>query len=279
VVVAKASRSEPADSRDPLRRRSSTRYQLAAAVIAFAIAGAACAQDSGQTQTKAQTQTTKPKETHQKNRNFGSLARIIYGYSPDGESYAGFGVFQLLPERFFVSFSTEFLSGQRSGNALGLKHNDTNITAGRSLGSNGWLAALSPVIRYQHSSGAKDELAAGMQWEISRTPGVDQHLLPIPWKMFIQGFVEQDRNNLGNVNFYNWEEFRFLRGRLNVRLTNSYYIVPRGGDAYQTTQDVIVPLGSGFEALVGHFYQNKPIDAARSTGSQVIFRLRYSINL
>ncbi len=270
--MAKASPFETVDLRGPVRCRSSTRYRLAAAaVIALAIAGVARAQDAGQT--------SKPKDTRQRNRNFGSLARIIYGYSPDGESYAGFGVFQLLPERFFVSFSTEFLSGQRSGNALGLKHNDTNITAGRSLGNDGWLGALSPVIRYQHSSEARDELAAGMQWEISRTPGVDQHLLPIPWKMFLQGFVEPDRNNLGTVNFYNWEEFRFLRGRLNVRLTNSYYIVPRGGDAYQTTQDVIVPLGSGFEALVGHFYQNKPIDAARSTGSQVIFRLRYSINL
>ena len=272
VVVARASQFEAVDRRGPVGRRRAARYELAvAAVIALSIAAAACAQDTSQT--------TKPKDTRQRNRNFGSLARIIYGYSPDGESYAGFGVFQLLPERFFVSFSTEFLAGQRSGNALGLKHNDTNITAGRSLGSTGWLGALSPVIRYQHSSGAKDELAAGMQWEISRTPGVDQHILPIPWKMFIQGFVEQDRNNLGNVNFYNWEEFRFLRGRLNVRLTNSYYIVPRGGDAYQTTQDVIVPLGAGFEALVGHFYQNKPIDAARSTGSQVIFRLRYSVNL
>ncbi len=175
VVVAKASPFERADVPSASRRRNSTLRWTVAGLIALSSAGVGRAQDAGHAATTTATPATtttnsnKPKDTRQRNRGFGSLARIIYGYSPDGESFAGFGVFQLLPERFFVSLSTEFLTGQRSGTAFAFKHNDTTLTGGRALGTTGWLGALSPVARYQHSSDAADEVAAGMQWEISRT--------------------------------------------------------------------------------------------------------------
>jgi len=218
---------------------------------------------------------TPAKEAHLKPAGrYGTVTRINYRYAVNGESGIALGHFHLFPNSMLIAATVEFFTRKRSGEPFEFSTFAAEVNLGRPFApSTPWGKTFGWVARFQSTPGAYFVVSGGLQWDISRTPGLT---LPLQWKSFIQ-VLAKSRDDAGTVDIFNWYEFVLIDKRLILRGTNAWFLIPGGKDAVRLTQDLVFPVHNRFDLYLRHFFQNNDsIDQTRSDGSQFAVGLRYT---
>ncbi|HEY6556366.1 MAG TPA: hypothetical protein VI072_03800 [Polyangiaceae bacterium] len=203
----------------------------------------------------------------QASKHFSSVVRLHAGYGIASESWLTLGTLALLPARFFIAAAGMLGAQDGEANSVELDRRAFSATLGYGLAQEGWLSSLAGVVRYQVATDMPSNIGGGIQWEISRLPGLSSNKARFPWKTFVQIFCKNDVG-AGNVDAYQWLEVHVIKERLQTRFTNALYLIPGAMDGYRGTQDVIVTVWGPVDVFGQHHYQNVPIDTTRSTGSR-----------
>ncbi len=205
---------------------------------------------------------------------YGTVTRLNYRYAVNGESGIALGHFHLFPNSTLIAATVEFFTRKRSREPFEFSTFAAEVNLGRPfVPSTQWGNTFGWVARFQSTPGAYLVVSGGLQWDISRTPGLT---LPLQWKSFIQ-VLAKNRDDAGTVDIFNWYEFVLIDKRLILRGTNVWFLIPGGKDAVRLTQDLVVPVHNRFDLYLRHFFQNNgSIDETRSDGSQFAVGLRYT---
>lgn len=219
------------------------------------------------------------KEDKPKKPKFGSVARISYNGTTDGESSASLSYFGIFPSKIFIAASLEYFTEIDSDELFEFENSNLEINVGRPMSpksrlgrSFGWVARFTST---RDTVDTYDVTSIGLQWNINESLFDQQKL---PWKTFLQVFVKDD-DRIGTVDLYNWFQINLFSGHLLLRATNAYYIIPHEENAIRATQDIIFPVKKGVDLYLRHFYQNRSIDLVRSKGSQFLLGIRFSLYL
>jgi hypothetical protein len=206
---------------------------------------------------------------------YGTVTRAHYRYAFDGESGLTVGHFHLFPGGSLLTATVEAYTEKKTWEPLEFSTYSFESNAGRPFyPAHPWGKAFGWVARFQSAPGAYAVLSAGLQWDISRTPGV---AIPgMQWKSFIQIFAKS-RDDAGIFDVFNWYEFVLVEKRMILRGTNVWYIMHGRGDSLRLTQDLVFPVHPKLDLYLRHFYQNNNhIDDTRSDGSQFSLGGRYT---
>lgn len=226
----------------------------AAALPASGSAAAAEHADSpvaAQTVTQTETVTSTPPPAP---KDFGSVVRLQVRYLSGGAGTVSEGAFILLPWHFNVAQLVE----------LTRNDNEWDVTGEAKLArafapESRWGRALGGVARLQVSDMYSPVLGAGLQWNITDTPGIDDVVSGSKIKSLLQVFTKTDAEYAGDepglIDWYHWYQVPLTDG-LFVRGVNAYFEVQGAKDHYFLMQDLIHPLTDRVDIFFHHIYRN-----------------------
>jgi len=195
-----------------------------------------------------------------KENYFRSINRFQYRMAINGESGFSQGSFVILPHGFTLAELIEVLTEPGDDSRLNYANFDLEVKLARYMdpGSD-WGKALSWVVRGQCASRIPFTTGAGLQWNITETPGVPAGTADYPWKSLVQVFVKS-RDQFGLVDIYHWYQFPLLKkNRLYLRGANAVYFLDDSKIFVSAMQDVIFPVTTKLEVFARHLYQNQEL--------------------
>ncbi len=226
---------------------------------------------------------------------YGSVSRIQYRKSLDGESSMSIGGFKLLPRSFFVVMLVEFFTPKGFDHFADFSEFSFEANLGRPLvPTKTWGEVFGWVLRAQMFEDTDMLWSVGLQWNIHKTPGLSDVDSTKQFKSFIQFFAQTEIKSeevktafwnarLGNDKYaathfdiFHWYQFPLFSSSLAIRGTNAIYFFRNRKELYRFTQELIIPTPiERLDAIVGHFYQNEA-RFSRTKGSQFTLGFRYS---
>jgi hypothetical protein len=214
-----------------------------------------------------------------KQPTYGSVSRLQYRLSFNGESSLGQGMFRLLPYGFWFTEAIDVYTPVGDNRFTNFETLYVESNLGRpfsTLSKVSWGRSFGWVARFQKLSSLDTIWSIGAQWTITDTPGMPNRIGGIPWKTFIQVFSKNRDNKAGRFDIYHWLEIPFMPGSLIFRMTNSYYMIKDRKNYFSTLEDLIFPTSGPFDIYLRHSYQNIDHFFNRSKGSQYALGVRYS---
>ncbi len=207
-----------------------------------------------------------------KKSKFGSVTRFHYKAAIKGESSFTFASYNILPKGFFFLAVYDIFTEKEENNLTDFTNSNLDIYFGRPFSEKSQLGkTFGWVIRYQPLTEPSQTTSCGLQWNISKTPGIRQNN---DWKSFIQAYIKEDKG-VGTFDFFHWYQFYIIDKKISIRGNNSVYIIPNKEDGIRLVQDLIFHLNDQIDLYLRHFYQNiSDIDENRSTGSQFLIGIR-----
>lgn len=188
---------------------------------------------------------------------FKSINRFQYIQSLNAQSVFAQGSFIILPHGFTAAELLELYSDIESYRTQGFENFIFGIKLARYVVPDlEWGRAFSWVVRYQDANGFVQNWGAGLQWNISETPGLIQTSQWFPWKALFQVFAKNEKET-GTTDMYLWFQVPIIReNRLYIRGMSEYYFLPDERKYFDILADLIVPISERLEMFSRYEFQN-----------------------
>lgn len=193
---------------------------------------------------------------------FKSVSRIQYRMAINGESGFSQGTFLILPKGFTLAEMVELLTKTHDKNVVNFSNFDMEIKLARYLyPENDWGRAFGWVIRGQSVTDVPFTVSAGIQWNISETPGIKATTVKVPWKSLLQVKEYILSGDVYQVNFTHRFHVELSQGRSWELYKNLMRINPAPFACYLNFSEICVVSSSPerFLRVTGKHVETRPI--------------------